>query len=327
VSEKARGVGERARRLARRVRAHLPASGRHLEGARRDTEVQLETLAASVGHLDARLTDIERRLVQVQGLSARVYEAQLDWRERLEEIRAEPGYEEPFSGDPLVSVRIATFNNAKQLCERCLASVRRQTYENWEALVVGDATEDDTAERLEAIGDPRIRFWNLPFRGPYPENPKSRWQVAGTPPMNAAVAEARGGWIAPLDDDDEFDDDHIEVLLRAAQSEHAELAYGRMRVVIEGADERTEFGAWPPRFTDFGFQSALYHAALKEFGYDMNAWLADEVGDWNLARRMWEAGVSFTFVNRIVGTYHVAEGTSGKEAWGRRTVTRPLREH
>jgi glycosyltransferase involved in cell wall biosynthesis len=265
-------------------------------------------------------------LAQVQALTARTYEAQLDWRGRLEAIRGAPDYENAFSGEPLVSVRIATFNKAAELCQRALPSLRRQTYENWEALVVGDATEDDTAERVAEIGDPRIRFWNLPYQEVYPEDPKARWQIAGTPPMNAAVAEAAGAWIAPLDDDDEFDDDHIEVLLQAAQREHAELAYGRMRVLIEGSGDMTEFGAWPPRSAEFGFQGAIYHAGLKGFGYDMNAWLADEVGDWNLARRMWETGVRFTFVDQIVGTYRVPAGSRAEEAWKQRAATRPPRE-
>jgi hypothetical protein len=317
----------RARRLARGLRARLPGSARHLEGVRRDSESEFQALlGAQVRHLDSRLDALERRLAQVQALTARAYEAQLDWNERLEEIRRQPDYEEAFSSEPMVSVRIATYNNADELCERCLASVRRQTYENWEAVVVGDALDDVTEERLKALGDDRIRFWNLSFRGPYPEDRRTRWQVIGTPAMNAATAAAEGRWIAPLDDDDEFDDDHIEVLLRAAQAEHAELAYGRMRVVVEGTEGCTEFGAWPPRSTDFGFQGALYHAGLKEFGYDMNAWLVDEAGDWNLARRMWDAGVRFAFVDRVVGTYWVSPESLNWEGWKARAATRPLRE-
>jgi len=38
-------------------------------------------------------------------------------------------------------------------------------------LIVADHCTDDTAERRGAIGDPRIRFINLPERGVYPTEP------------------------------------------------------------------------------------------------------------------------------------------------------------
>src|SRR5262249_22602970 len=132
---------------------------------------------------------------------------------------------------------------------------------------------------------------------------------------NAAVDEARGGWIAPLDDDDAFDDDHIEVLLEAAQRERAELVYGRMRVVLDGSDARAEFGAWPPAFREFGLQASIYHGSLKECKQEPHAWLVGEIADWNLARRMWEAGVRFSFLDRVVGTYHVPAGHLHRSAW------------
>ncbi len=54
-------------------------------------------------------------------------------------------------------------------------------------LIVGDHCTDDTAERIAALGDPRIRFINLPARGVYPAEPFARWCVAGAAPMNHAL--------------------------------------------------------------------------------------------------------------------------------------------
>lgn len=251
-----------------------------------------------------RLTDIERRLVDVQALAARAYEATLDWPAKLTEIRAADSYAAAFEGDPLVSVRIATYHAPDLLCERAIASLLRQTYTNWEALVVGDHCTDDTEERVRAVGDPRIRFWNLPFRGPYPDDPRARWLVAGANPANAGIRASRGAWIAPLDHDDEWEDDHIEVLLREAQRTQAELVYGRMRVVNEETGEQSELGAWPPAMGQFAFQGAIHHRGIGAFEYDLNCQFSAEPGDWNLARRMWAAGVRFGFLDRIVGTYH-----------------------
>ncbi len=240
----------------------------------------------------------------------------------LQELRSRPEYAGAFSGDPLVTVRIGTYQGADVLCERALASVRRQTYQHWEAVVVGDGCTDDTAERVARLGDPRIVFHNRPVNGPYPDDTRSRWLVAGTYSFNEAAARARGRWIAPLDQDDEWDDDHLTVLLRTAQRARAELVYGRMRVVLDGSPDETWFGIWPPVHGDFGFQAALYHADLRDFRYEVEAAEVDEPADWHLGRRMWEAGVRFHFLPRSVGTYHVAADSPSLRWWEQRVVER-----
>ena len=95
--------------------------------------------------------------------------------------------------------------------------------------------------------------------------------------MNLGAEMARARWMAPLDDD-EFEDDHIEVLLAAARSKRAELAYGRLRALLHEPLVEAEIGAWPPRNGDFGFQGAIYNAALRSFRYDTACRFLDEVG-------------------------------------------------
>ena len=74
-------------------------------------------------------------------------------------------------------------------------------------------------------------------------------------------------------------------------------------------------GAWPPILGEFGFQGAIYHAGLRCFEMDLNARFAGEPGDWNLARRMWETGVRFAFLDRIVTTYYWAPVDAAGRAW------------
>jgi hypothetical protein len=95
-----------------------------------------------------------------------------------------------------------------------------------------------------------------------------------------------------------------------------------MRATIDGTDEQTWFGEWPPRLSDFGFQGAIYHSSLREFGYDLAASLLGEPADWNLARRMWEAGVRFLFLPRSVGTYHVDPAAPAAPWWRQRARDR-----
>ncbi len=270
---------------------------------------ELAALPASLGELApmrASLEALNQRLVDVQAMSARAYEAALKWPAELAELRAAQDYEQPWEErEPLVTVRIATYNNAQILCERTLPSVLAQTYEKWEAIVVGDAVTDDTEARVAALEDPRIRFVNLSFRGPYPDAPSARWLIAGTAPANRGLAEARGDWIAPLDHDDTFVPDHIEVLLAEARRTRAEVVYGRLRL-LDGEDGSVlgSIGEWPPRLSEFVWQASLYHRGLTRFPYDERARFAGEPGDWNLGRRLWEAGVRFAFLDRAVGDYY-----------------------
>jgi glycosyltransferase involved in cell wall biosynthesis len=261
----------------------------------------------SIDGLRAEVAELRQVVEDVRGLAAALYERSAGWAERLVAIRETDGWRRAYTEpEPLVSVRISTCDRADLLMERAIASVLRQTYANWEVNVVGDACTDDTEQRIAALGDPRIRFRNLPVRGPYPDDPYRRWLVAGIPAQRAATEMSRGLWIAPLDDDDEWDDDHIEVLLNAARENGAELAYGKMRVRIEEPPIEAMIGRWPPSAGEIGMQGAIYNGALNAAGfqYDRVGGFMREPSDWHFARRLWDAGVRFHFLDRPVGVWH-----------------------
>lgn len=228
-------------------------------------------------------------------------------------MRRDPAYAEAYGERPLVSARIGVYRPGEELFERALASIRAQTYPHWEAILVCDGADVETARRVAAIGDGRLRCVQRPRNGPYPEERAARWLVAGVHPFNQAVALARGAWIAPLDQDDEWSPDHLEVLLEGARRSGAEVVFGAARVVLDEGED-TFFGSWPPRLGDFGFQAAIYHAGLADFCYDVNAHLVGEPADWNLARRMLEAGVNFDFVEHLVASYYPTPGQEPE--WG-----------
>jgi glycosyltransferase involved in cell wall biosynthesis len=271
-----------------------------------------------IAKLHKKLDRLASAVADTRALAAAAVERIEGGRERLERIRAGASWRRAYEEDePLVTVRIATWNRAELLVERALASVLRQTYERWEAVVIGDACTDDTAERVAALGDPRIQFHDLPVHGPYPEDRLGLWLIGGVPAMNEGLRRASGSWIAPLDDDDEWDDDHIEVLLDAAREDESEYVYGRVRCTLDGTPAEKSFGAWPPRSGEIGLLASIYNGALREFEHDPVCRLLPEGNDWHLIRRMWEAGVRFKFLDRFVATYsmdHVKEVFKGGRA-------------
>jgi hypothetical protein len=232
------------------------------------------------------------------------------YRRRLAEARNDADLAALYdrSRTPLVTVRIATYNRARILAERTLPTVLAQTYPHLEILVVGDHCTDDTGERLAALHDPRIRFINLPERGRYPAQGFARWCVAGAAPMNRALVEARGEWLAALDDDDEFTPDHVAVMLDACRARRLEMCYGIARMLL-GTGEWRDVGTQPLRRDHICHSAVFYWTGLRFMPHEWNCWKMGEPGDWNLWRRMAWSGVRTGFVNQRVAIHH-AEHTA-----------------
>lgn len=91
---------------------------------------------------------------------------------------------------PRVSVLLPAFNALATL-PRAVASIRAQTFTDWELLAVDDGSTDGTAEwlRAQATQEPRLKVISQPHAG----------IVAA---LNRGLAEARGQLIARMDADD-----------------------------------------------------------------------------------------------------------------------------
>jgi len=98
---------------------------------------------------------------------------------------------------PLVSVIIPTFNRARDLA-RALESVRAQTFDSWEALVVDNQSSDDTDEVVAGLNDRRIALHKVQNYGVIA---KSR---------NIGLSHAKGEYIAFLDSDDWWTPDKLK---------------------------------------------------------------------------------------------------------------------
>lgn len=90
---------------------------------------------------------------------------------------------------PRVTVVIPTYNRARDL-NRALASVRAQTMDDWEVVVVDNHSQDETDAVVAAFGDERISLRKIHNDGVLA---KSR---------NLGIREARAPLVAFLDSDD-----------------------------------------------------------------------------------------------------------------------------
>ncbi|MDD2439802.1 MAG: glycosyltransferase family A protein [Methanosarcinaceae archaeon] len=205
---------------------------------------------------------------------------------------------------PLVSIITPTYNRIELLAERAIPSALNQTYKNIEIIIVGDHCTDETENRIKSFKDPRIKFYNLPKRSRYPKDPNKKWYVHGAKPRNVALELAAGEWIAPLDDDDEFSKDHIESLLNYALENNYEMVYGRVaREIAPG--EWSEVGSYPLKPGEISLMSVLYHSRLNFIKWSSDSWKYEEPTDWNLWRRIEEAGARIGFLDKVVGTHYI----------------------
>lgn len=100
------------------------------------------------------------------------------------------------NGSPFFSVIVPCFNRASQI-NCAVESVFRQTYENFEIIVVDDGSTDDLAAALAQFSDPRLQLVRRTNGG------------AGAA-RNTGLDVARGRYVSFLDSDDEFLPHHLE---------------------------------------------------------------------------------------------------------------------
>ena len=303
----------RMRALTEDMRAELSEVRTSLAESRRKTADLQVGLIEIAARLDNGLLKQQHQQILVQSVMSEVqrtgrvlelvYEEESANVLELGRLRRSSGYEQAFiEQQPLVSVIIPTYRQHELLVTRSIPSALGQTYPHVEVVVVGDGSPPETATAIETLNDPRVRYVNLTVRAPYPEDATEFWRVAGTPPWNTAWQLAQGSWIAPLNDDDAFRPDHIELLLSTAREERCEVAYGAIE--HHQPDGSTEVvNSWPPESHRFGWQAALVHAGLGFMPMQLGSGALGVPGDWSLCRRMRRAGVSFAKIDQVVVDY------------------------
>lgn len=146
----------------------------------------------------------------------------------------------------LISVVVPVYNTDPDMLRALIASLQRQTYANWEAILYdGASTRSETAEALNAVSDPRIRV----IRGERNEG------ISGN--TNDAIALSRGEYVAFCDHDDLLAPDALWHTAKAIADEHPDMLYtDEDRVSSDGRCYSD-----PHRKPDFS------HAALCEGNY------------------------------------------------------------
>ena len=113
---------------------------------------------------------------------------------------------------PTISVVVPAYN-AEQTLLQAIDSVRRQTFTDFELIVIDDGSTDGTLRRLQAIPDPRLRVFTYPNGG----LPSAR---------NRGIERSLGEFVSFIDADDLWTPDKLELQLQALRVDpEAAVAY------------------------------------------------------------------------------------------------------
>lgn len=124
---------------------------------------------------------------------------------------------------PLISVIIPAYNSEKTIQET-IESVLKQTFSDFELIIVNDGSTDTTLEIISSIKDPRIKVFTYPNAG-----------VAVS--RNRGISHSTGEFISFLDADDLWTADKLEAQLKALQENpEAAVAYSWLDSIDESGN-------------------------------------------------------------------------------------------
>lgn len=208
--------------------------------------------------------------------------------------------------NPLVSIIVRTCNRPKVLRE-CLISLRQQTYENMEIVVVEDGK--NTAEEMirEEFSDLNIIYQS------------TGKNVGRSKAGNTAMSLAHGKYLNFLDDDDMFYADHVETLVRGIEQSNNRAIYStafEVETTVESKD--------PYIYTEYDYKSVHRQSFSRPLLYHHNyipiqcimfeKTLFDELGgqdecldaleDWDMWVR-YATKTDFDFIHKTTSIYRV----------------------
>ena len=208
---------------------------------------------------------------------------------------------------PKVSIIIPTYNRAN-LLSRAIKSVLNQTFKDFELIIVDDGSTDNTKGVVEEFQkkDSRIKYI---------------WQEnSGAPakPKNTGIRQARGEYVAFLDDDDEWFPKKLEKQIELFEDNIGFVGCNILIVdQISQLLKKFKMPEYPYKIFfekllggDFTFTSSIVvvkREVLDEFGFfDENLKFGD---DWDLWLRI-SKKYRFAFVPDFLVKYYIHQGST-----------------
>lgn len=200
----------------------------------------------------------------------------------------------------MISVIISTYNRSEKL-KKAIQSVLDQSYQDFEIIIVDDASTDNTEEVVKSFNDKRIKY-------------KKRETNFGcdTKPKNEGFLLSDGEYINFLDDDNQFRKDHLYALVNELEkNQNVAGVYGDRWLI----DERNEIPQQLGVSSDFNPNLIMQRNYIDTADMLLRREAFAKVGgfderyrkyiDWNLWVRLVKYGYSLKRVPIILTDYYI----------------------
>ena len=205
--------------------------------------------------------------------------------------------------NPLVSIILPTFNRSEMLKKRSIKSVLKQSYTNFELLVISDGSTDNTEDIVNYFNDARVKLIKKTrVKRGYPQTAINHWYVGPAFAINYALNDIKGDWIARIDDDEIWGKNHLKESLNALYQSKSEFCSSRRFELRDGIFAQRSHPNYLQK-NNYGHKEIggvntwVYASYLKFMKANIHCWRKEinKVNDTDLCNRMMRLGISVCF--------------------------------
>ena len=214
--------------------------------------------------------------------------------------------------DPYFSVIVPAYNNVTGL-RRCLASVAKQSFVDFEVCVVDDGSSVDISGLVAEFEDPRFQYlWQENSGGP-------------ARPRNTGIDHSKGAWICFLDHDDIWHPSKLEDVFSAASSDatvdmvvHDEFVLNDNFEVQDIIGTGTLQAGFSEEMLYLGNRFSTSAVSIRRRFLDDHALRFSEdleiatAEDFDLWLRVCRSGPRIISINKTLGAYFAGTGASSQ---------------
>lgn len=189
--------------------------------------------------------------------------------------------------EPLVSVVTPTWRRHETLGDS-LRSVQAQAHQRWEHLIVSDGPDPALRARL-ADRWPGVRYLEMPSH-----DDRSRWGVKA---RQLGWVEAKGEFVAYLDDDDTWRPNHLRNVLGAMAAVKAAVGWGS--AMVHFPDQTMAILGGEPKYGRVQTSMIVHRRDL----LDVETWREGDLPDCDLLAAWLAKGVRYAWAPEVSVDY------------------------